>query len=102
MNPVYTKKIIGYDAEESEYLLRFLFDHIAKRADFQCRVRYEAGTVLVWDQRVTNHSQTLDYPVGSRRHAFRLTPIAGRPIAALVEEDDGCGREVERVELDLC
>lgn len=103
VNPVYTRKIVGYDQEESDCILKFLFDHIAKRADFQCRVRYEPGTCLVWDQRVTNHSQTLDYPVGDRRHAFRLTPIANKPIPALVEEDDGeCARDEVRVQLNLC
>jgi sulfonate dioxygenase len=87
VNPVYTKRICGFEKEESDCLLSFLFDHVAKRADFQCRVRYEAGTVLVWDQRVTTHSQTLDYPAGERRHAFRLTPLAEKPIASLLEED---------------
>lgn len=103
VNPVYTKKIVGFDDEESEYLLKFLFDHIAKRQDFQCRVRYEAGTCLVWDQRVTNHSQTLDYPAGDRRHAFRLTPLANKPIPAKIEEDDGeCEKDIGRVQLGLC
>ncbi|CAJ2501970.1 Uu.00g048230.m01.CDS01 [Anthostomella pinea] len=103
VNPVYTKRIVGFDDEESDYLLRFLFDHIAKRQDFQCRIRYEAGTVLVWDQRVTNHSQTLDYPAGDRRHAFRLTPLANKPIPAKVEEDDGeCAKDHARVQLGLC
>ncbi|KAJ4369670.1 hypothetical protein N0V83_005432 [Neocucurbitaria cava] len=91
VNPVYTKYIVGFDQEESDYLLGFLFDHIAKRQDLQCRVRYEAGTVLVWDQRVTTHSQTLDYPAGERRHGFRLTPLANKPIPSKVEEDDGDG-----------
>ncbi|KAK5653051.1 hypothetical protein OQA88_9337 [Cercophora sp. LCS_1] len=103
VNPVYTKRIVGFDEEESDYLLKFLFDHIAKRQDFQCRIRYEAGTVLVWDQRVVNHSQTLDYPAGERRHAFRLTPLAGKPIPAKIEEDDGeCARDYARVQLGLC
>ncbi|CAI6096256.1 unnamed protein product [Clonostachys chloroleuca] len=103
VNPVYTKKVVSFDEEESDYLLGFLFDHIAKRQDFQCRVRYEAGTVLVWDQRVTNHSQTLDYPAGERRHAFRLTPLANKPIPAKIEEDDGeCEREIGRASLGLC
>lgn len=103
VNPVYTKRIVGFDQEESDYLLGFLFDHIAKRADFQCRVRYEAGTVLVCDQRVTNHSQTLDYPAGERRHAFRLTPLAEKPIPSMIEEDDGeCEKDVGRASLGLC
>ncbi|WVW79188.1 hypothetical protein I302_101154 [Kwoniella bestiolae CBS 10118] len=103
VNPVYTKYIVGFDKEESDYLLNFLYNHIATRQDFSCRVRYEAGTVLVWDQRVTNHSQTLDYPVGDRRHAFRLTPLANKPIPAKVEEDDGeCARDTQRVQMNLC
>ncbi|KAJ5546800.1 hypothetical protein N7494_004385 [Penicillium frequentans] len=103
VNPVYTKKIVGFDQEESDCILKFLFDHIAKRQDFSCRIRYEAGTVLVWDQRVTNHSQTLDYPVGDRRHGFRLTPLANIPIPAKIEEDDGeCSRDEARVQLNLC
>jgi hypothetical protein len=103
VNPVYTKRIVGFDQEESDYLLHFLFDHIAKRADFQCRVRYEAGTVLVWDQRVTNHSQTLDYPAGERRHGFRLTPLAEKPVPSMVEEDDGeCAKDFGRSSLGLC
>ncbi|KKY21688.1 putative alpha-ketoglutarate-dependent taurine dioxygenase [Phaeomoniella chlamydospora] len=106
VNPVYTKRIIGYDEEESQYLLNFLFDHIAKRADFQCRVRYEPGTVLIWDQRVTTHSQTLDYPAGERRHAFRLTPLANKPIPALVEDEEEykeeCERDMGRSSVGLC
>lgn len=43
VNPVYTKSIVGFDVEESEYLLKFLFDHIIRGQDFQCRIRYEAG-----------------------------------------------------------
>ncbi|KAL4941980.1 hypothetical protein BDV06DRAFT_222605 [Aspergillus oleicola] len=102
VNPVYTKRIVGFDQEESDCILKFLFDHIAKRQDFSCRVRYEQGTVLVWDQRVTNHSQTLDYPVGDRRHGFRLTPLANKPIPAKIEEDDGeCSKDEGRVQLNL-
>ncbi|KAG2074517.1 alpha-ketoglutarate catabolism dioxygenase [Suillus decipiens] len=65
--------------EESEYLLKFLFDHIAKGADFQIRARYEPGSVVVWDNRVTAHSATGDFNPGERRHAVRLTPEAKVP-----------------------
>ncbi|TRM58801.1 hypothetical protein BD626DRAFT_410151 [Schizophyllum amplum] len=103
VNPVYTKRIVGFDEEESDYLLKFLFDHIVRGQDFSCRVRYEPGTVLVWDQRITNHSQTLDYFPGERRHAFRLTPIANKPIPSKIDEDDNeCMQEEERAMLNLC
>ncbi|KAH8881763.1 putative alpha-ketoglutarate-dependent sulfonate dioxygenase [Thozetella sp. PMI_491] len=103
VNSSYTQRIMGWDDEESDYLLKFLFDHINRGHDFCCRVRYEAGTVVIWDQRVTQHSQTLDYGAGERRHAFRLTPLANVPIPSKVEEDDGeCARDVARVMLNLC
>lgn len=52
---------------------------------------------------MTQHSQTLDYPAGDRRHAFRLTPLANVPIPATVEMDDGeCAKDEDRVMLNLC
>lgn len=103
VNSSYTQSIVGWDDEESNYMLQFLFDHINRGHDFCCRVRYEPGTVVIWDQRVTQHSQTLDYQAGSRRHAFRLTPLANVPIPSLVEADDGeCAKDEGRMMLNLC
>ncbi|KAJ7779600.1 hypothetical protein B0H16DRAFT_1829571 [Mycena metata] len=81
VNPGFTRRIVGYKTEESEYLLKFLFDHIAKGSDFQVRGTYKPGTVVVWDNRVTCHSATLDFDNVLRRHAVRLTPQAEVPIA---------------------
>ncbi|KAJ7708208.1 hypothetical protein B0H17DRAFT_971739 [Mycena rosella] len=80
VNQGFTKRIVGFKTEESEYLLRFLFDHIAKGADFHIRGTYEPGTVVVWDNRVTAHSATGDFDKAVRRHAVRLTPQAEVPI----------------------
>ena len=44
-----TRHIIGYKKEESDALLKFLFDHIALSQDLQTRVRWTPGTVVVWD-----------------------------------------------------
>ncbi|KIK91927.1 hypothetical protein PAXRUDRAFT_13514 [Paxillus rubicundulus Ve08.2h10] len=44
----FTRRIIGSKAEESDYLLKFLYDHIAKGADFQIRASYRPGTVMIW------------------------------------------------------
>lgn len=54
MNPGFTRRIVGYKDEESEYLLKFLYDHISKGADFQIRARYEPGTVVVWVRTLSN------------------------------------------------
>ncbi|KAF2101586.1 TauD-domain-containing protein [Rhizodiscina lignyota] len=79
LNPQFTRKIVGFKQEESEYLLKFLFDHIAKGQDFQARVKWAPGTVVVWDNRVTAHSALLDWHDGQRRHLARITPQAERP-----------------------
>jgi sulfonate dioxygenase len=46
---VVTRYIVGYKKEESDYLLKFLYDHIALSQDLQARIRWKAGTVVVWD-----------------------------------------------------
>ncbi|RDB29988.1 Alpha-ketoglutarate-dependent sulfonate dioxygenase [Hypsizygus marmoreus] len=82
INPGFTKRVVGFKNEESEYLLKFLFDHIAKGADFHVRGTYKPGTVVAWDNRVTVHSATPDFAKTFRRHAVRLTPQAEVPIPA--------------------
>ncbi|KAG6013468.1 hypothetical protein E4U54_006699, partial [Claviceps lovelessii] len=49
VNPQYTRQIVGFKKEESDLLLRFLFDHVTNSQDLQCRVRWENGTVVVFD-----------------------------------------------------
>ncbi|KAF8906340.1 hypothetical protein CPB85DRAFT_1376669 [Mucidula mucida] len=82
VNQGFTRRIAGYKKEESDYLLNFLFDHIAKGADFQVRATYAPGSVIVWDNRLTVHSAVSDFDNKERRHAVRLTPQAEVPIPA--------------------
>ena len=51
VNQGFTRRIVGFKNEESEFLLKFLFDHISKNADLQIRAAYEPGTVVVWVSR---------------------------------------------------
>jgi sulfonate dioxygenase len=44
-----TRYIVGYKKEESDFLLKFLFDHIALSQDIQMRLKWTPGTVVVWD-----------------------------------------------------
>lgn len=74
-----TRHIVGFKKEESDALLKFLYDHIAYGLDFQVRVKWEPKTVVVWDNRVTAHSALLDWDDGGRRHLARITPQAERP-----------------------
>ena len=79
MRNIVTRNIVGLKKEESDYLLKFLYEHIAWGADFHVRVRWERGTVVVWDNRVTQHSALVDWRNGERRHIARITPQAERP-----------------------
>ncbi|KAG6112944.1 hypothetical protein E4U13_004061 [Claviceps humidiphila] len=67
VNPQYTRRIVGLKTEESDVLLRFLFDHIANSQDLQCRVRWGNGTVVIFDNRNTCHSGITDWMDGRRR-----------------------------------
>ncbi|WVQ77578.1 hypothetical protein IAR50_007266 [Cryptococcus sp. DSM 104548] len=79
-NEVITRRIIGFRQEESDNLLSFLTGHIARGQDFACRVKWEEGTVVVWDNRSTQHTATTNFPADERRHLCRITSIAERPI----------------------
>lgn len=85
INPQFSRRIVGYKKEESDYLLNFLYDHLAKGQDFQARVKWAPGTVVVWDNRVTAHSALLDWEDGQRRHLARITPQAEAPYETLFE-----------------
>lgn len=79
VNPQFTRRIEGLKVEESDYLLNFLYDHIARSIDLHVRAKWEDGTVVVWDNRRAVHSALLDFDSDHTRHAFRLTPQAERP-----------------------
>ncbi|KAK2059147.1 dioxygenase-like protein [Colletotrichum caudatum] len=83
VNPGFTKRIIGLRDEESDALLKLLFKHISHGQDFQVRVKWEEGTVALWDNRVTAHTAISDYnvhnPQEGLRHGFRITTLADKP-----------------------
>lgn len=49
---------------------------------WQRKAKVIEGTVIVWDQRRSQHSATLDTPHAKRRHMIRITPLANKPIPA--------------------
>ncbi|KAK3903286.1 putative alpha-ketoglutarate-dependent sulfonate dioxygenase [Staphylotrichum tortipilum] len=79
VNPQFTRDIVGLKKEESDAILKFLYDHLGFGGDFQARVKWQEGTVVVWDNRVTQHSALVDWKNGQRRHLARITPQAERP-----------------------
>ena len=63
--------------EESRPIVEWLQSHIT-RPEFTCRVRWEPGTLTVWDNRCTVHNAVNDYH-GQRRRMRRLTVGAQTP-----------------------
>ena len=80
VNEVYTVGIEGLTNSESSSLLKFLFEH-CKQIDFTCRVRWEPGTLTIWDNRATQHFAINDY-FGNRREMYRITLAGEQPVLA--------------------
>ena len=51
VSPNFASHIVGFKKEESDVLLNFLNLHVSLGIDFQGRVRWEPGTVAVFDNR---------------------------------------------------
>ncbi|OLN96189.1 Alpha-ketoglutarate-dependent sulfonate dioxygenase 2 [Colletotrichum chlorophyti] len=92
VNPTIARRVEGFLPEESDALLGFLHNHI-RSLDFSCRVRWEKGSVVVWDQRSVAHSAVPDFRDGERRHMVRIIPYGGRPEPAFPDEYERAGRE---------
>jgi alpha-ketoglutarate-dependent taurine dioxygenase len=73
----YAIGIEGMRAEESAALLGFLNAHLTQPA-FTCRLRWEPGTLTLWDNRLCVHQAFNDYS-GFRRELYRTTVAGERP-----------------------
>ena len=74
VNAQFTTRIKSLGAEESEIILKFLYDR-AKVPEFQLRVKWQPHTVVMWDNRSVHHYAPHDY-YPQRRSMTRVT-IAG-------------------------
>ena len=73
VNSNFTTHINGISEAESAALLKFLFEHI-RTPELQVRFRWQEGSVVLWDNRCTQHYASADYQ--ERRIMHRVT-IAG-------------------------
>ncbi len=78
LNPIYTTRFDGLTEEESAPFLEQIYKHCT-RPDFSYRHRWQAGDLLVWDNRMTLHYATNDY-AGFRRLLYRTTFSGARPV----------------------
>ncbi|MDF1720222.1 MAG: TauD/TfdA family dioxygenase [Minwuia sp.] len=77
INPVYAIRFEDMTERESRPILDFLNDH-ATRDEFTCRVRWQPGTLTMWDNRCVQHNAMNDYDGFSRR-LHRTTVAGDRP-----------------------
>lgn len=71
VNPSFLVRIDGWNADESRAQLAELREKIA-RPDFQCRFRWQAGDIALWDNHACLHYATSNY-WPRRRTMERLT-----------------------------
>jgi taurine dioxygenase len=74
VDKTYTAGIEGLTSAEAAPLLAFLVEHLTQPA-FTCRLRWEPGAYVAWDNRICVHQAFNDYQ-GFRRELYRTT-IAG-------------------------
>ena len=77
VNTSFTTHITGMDRDESDRLLRLLFQQ-AHVPEYQVRWRWQAGDVAFWDNRATQHYAVGDYGT-ERRVAERVAVEGDRP-----------------------
>ena len=70
VNRGHTVRFDGWTEQESRPLLDFLFQHQV-RPEFTCRIRWEKGTLTLWDNRCSQHLPLNDYQ-GFRRLMHRV------------------------------
>jgi taurine dioxygenase len=76
VNPTFTSHIKGLPRAQSDALLTQLFD-LAKQPEFQARLRWQPGTLAVWDNRSTQHYAVGDF-FPAQRLLHRITFTAER------------------------
>jgi len=71
LNRSHTTRFAEMTTDESAPILEALFDH-QTRPEITTRIRWQPGTVVIWDNRSSQHCAINDYD-GHRREMWRIT-----------------------------
>ena len=77
VNPIYVTRFADMTEADSAPYLAELYKH-ATRPDFSCRLKWQAGDIALWDNRMALHYATNDYD-GVRRLLYRTTFSGSAP-----------------------
>jgi len=77
VNPQFTLRINGLKAAEGDALLQLLYEQ-AHVPEYQFRLRWKPGTIVLWDNPATQHYAANDY-YPNRRHMERVAIVGDRP-----------------------
>lgn len=78
VNQDFTTRILGVSQRESDTLLKFLFEHM-EQPQYQVRWRWKPNTLVLWDNRWTQHCALGDYYPNYRRMR-RATVLDEEPV----------------------
>ena len=73
VNQSFTRNIVGMIQGESDRILHYLYQHMAK-PEFQVRFRWRNNSIAIWDNRITHHYAVCDY-LPNIRHMQRITVL---------------------------
>ena len=80
ISSVFMQAIPGLKPRESTALLEFLLDELAGRDEIHLRVRWEPGTVVMWDNRAVAHAGPVDgHLFEEERIVHRTTAVGDLP-----------------------
>jgi alpha-ketoglutarate-dependent taurine dioxygenase len=77
VNETFTHEIVGLPAEESKQLLTYL-THQFYRPENQLRLKWQPGSLAIWDNRAVQHYGVADYGNAQRR-LVRIVARGNRP-----------------------
>ena len=78
VNEGFTRYINGIPRDESDGILRYLYEHMANPL-FQCRFRWQENSIAFWDNRCVQHHAMWDYWPHTRS-GNRVTVKGDRPV----------------------